>query len=62
MDNLFVFYSVDDLLDLADKYDFAVVHQKCAEFLIDRKDDPLFALLIADKYELKEVEVIISVY
>ena len=53
--------SVDDLLMLADKYDFAIVREKCVEFLIDSKD-PLFKLRIADKYELAEVEVIIPVY
>ena len=50
--------SVDDLLMLSDKYDFAIVHEKCVEFVSDLKDDPFFQLRLADKYELEEVEVI----
>ena len=47
---------------LSDKYDFAVVRQKCVEFLTGFTDDPFFQLRIADKYQLAEVEVIIEVY
>ena len=49
--------SVDDLLMLADKYDFAILREKCLEFVIDCTDDPFLKLRIADKYELKEIEV-----
>ena len=53
---------VDDLLMLTDKYDFAIVRQKCVEFLINLKNDPFFQLRIADKYKLAELEVIIPIY
>ena len=46
---------------LTDKYDFSIVHKKCVQFVINFKEDPFFQLRIADKYELKEVEVIIQV-
>ena len=55
-------YSVYDLLELSDKYDLTIVHQKCVEFVIDCKDDPFFQLRIADKHELKGIEVIIPAF
>ena len=55
------FDSVDDLLMLTDKYDFAILRKKCVKFLINLKDDPFLQLRIADKHELREVEVIIPV-
>ena len=59
---LILSYSVDDLLILSDKYDFAIVRQKCVEFLSDLKDDMFFQLRMADKHELAKVEVIIPIY
>jgi len=47
---------------LSDKYDFDILREKCVEFVIDCTDDMFFQLLIADKYELDGVEVIIAVY
>ena len=54
-----LFYSVNDLLELTDKYDFSILREKCVEFVCDLNDDPFFQLRIADKHELIEVEVTI---
>jgi len=56
--------AVDDLLELSDKYDFAVVRERCTQFLmasVDMVDDAglLFNLRIADKYGLAAIEVIV---
>ena len=51
-------YSVEDLLELIDKYDFASLQPKCIKYLINSKDNLLFKLRIADKFGLAEVEVI----
>ena len=45
------------MLKLIDKYDFAFLREKCAQFLINSKVNPLFTLRIADTYGLAEVEV-----
>ena len=55
-------FSVDELLELSDKYDLAIVKGKCVKFLTASTDNPLFKLRIADKYELSEIKVIIPVY
>ena len=54
--------SVDALLSLSDQYDFAIIRQKCVEFLIGCTDDPFFQLRISDKHELVDVEVKIQIF
>ena len=49
--------SVEDLLLLIDKYDVAVLREKCAQYLINSSANSLFKLRIADKYGLAGVEV-----
>ena len=41
---------VDDLLVLTDKYDFAILREKCVEFVSDYNDDLCFRLRTANKY------------
>ena len=54
---LYDLISVEDLLELIDKYDLNVIREECVQFLLNSNANQLFKFRIADKYGLAEVEV-----